>query len=181
MALIVPPLKPGLQAVDSRRGHHHEYGGADDDHHVHNLSISRAIRERSRNSLRFGLSLRRGRDAGAESANIRPIEAANRRLMCRGRAGTAAAVLKSTSCSVISTSVNDAATEGAAEGSGKASAVLADAVREYDISVVSFAVRVVDRSDRPLPQETYGRQAPEHTSSALPVFAPHRRELGASP
>jgi hypothetical protein len=81
-----------------------------------------------------------------ETANIRRIDAPNRRLVCRRRrAGNAAAVPKSTSCSVIRTSVDAASSAGATEGartmgSYGAFAVPANAVLEYDISFVSLAV-----------------------------------------
>jgi hypothetical protein len=49
MALIVAMLKPPLQVVKPRRGHHHQHRAGDNRDYVHNLSISRAMRERSRN------------------------------------------------------------------------------------------------------------------------------------
>ena len=123
MALIVPTLKPRLQVVESGRGHDQERSGAGGDDGVHSLPISRAMRARSRNSYRFGRSPRRGRDARSEWLTFR----------CCARA--AAAVPKSTSCSVIRTSVDVASTEGAAErglavGSSWASAALAGADSE---------------------------------------------------
>ena len=117
MALIVPALKPGLQFVESRPGHHQQQSRADGNDEVHSLSISRAISARSRNSYRFGTSVRRGRDdVCVETANIRRIDAANRRLMLSRRAGAAAAVPKSTSCSVISTAADDTPADNAAGG-----------------------------------------------------------------
>ena len=50
MALMVPTLQKGLQVVDSGRGHQKKHGGANEGDGVHNLPISRAIRERSRNA-----------------------------------------------------------------------------------------------------------------------------------
>jgi hypothetical protein len=100
----------------------------------------------SRNSYRFGQSRRRGRDRGSEIAIIEPINAAIRRLTLRRGADTATAVPKSTSCSVIKTSVDDASTRGAAErgrdvDASGASAVLTGADGEMVMSFLFFPGR----------------------------------------
>jgi hypothetical protein len=96
-------LKPRLKVAESSRGHDQERSGARRDDGVHSLPISRAMRARSRNSYRFGRSARRGRAGRSE------------RLTFRRWARATAAVPKSTSCSVIRTSIDARSTERASE------------------------------------------------------------------
>ena len=113
--ILMPPASPGVRA-QSRSGRARKHGRRGQPSNapgaVHSLSISRAIRESSKNSRRDEQCRRRGRAPVLDAMNVdlrfaptARVAAVQRRQVFEGRNRVAAAVANSTCCSLIMTGV----------------------------------------------------------------------------